>query len=330
MIGLLNDKMMEWKWVLTISSRTIQSSATVAGVQKRCGFSFHGTAFAFKLTLTMTDYIEVEVNVNPRQPGSDLLVSELADLGFESFADTKTGFQAWIAASEFEESMLSIVNQLDTQLGEARFSWKLIKGQNWNAEWESGYQPVKIGQKLLIRAPFHSPDPTAEIELVIQPQQSFGTGHHPTTALMAEKLLTSSLTARYIMDLGCGTGVLAILASRLGAGKVEGVDIEKPAVENAVENARNNRAESIVFTLGDASAMEGKTYDMILANINKNILKATMAQFAVSLKEEGDLLLSGFFVTDAEELRASALGFEFVELKKSGEWAMLHLRRKTK
>lgn len=278
----------------------------------------------------MKDYIEVEVNVNPRQPGSDLLVSELADLGFESFADTSLGFQAWIAAEVFQESMLSVVNQLDTELGNAQFSWKLIKGQNWNAAWESNYLPVKIGQKLLIRAPFHAADPSVEMELVIQPQQSFGTGHHPTTALMAEKLLTSSITARYIMDLGCGTGVLAILASKLGAGKVEGVDIEKPAVENAVENARNNSVDDIVFTLGDASALNGKTYDMILANINKNILKATMKQFAASLKENGDLLLSGFFVTDADELRQAAIGFEFVELKNSGEWAMLHLRRKTK
>ncbi len=277
----------------------------------------------------MNDYIEVEVNVNPRQPGSDLLVTELAELGFESFADSQTGFQAWIPADAFQESMLSVVNQLDTELGNAKYSWKLIKGQNWNAAWESGYQPVKIGQKLLIRAPFHEADSSVEMELVIQPQQSFGTGHHPTTALMAEKLLTSSLTARYIMDLGCGTGVLAILATKLGAGKIEGVDIEKPAVENAIENARNNSADSIVFTLGDASAMQGKIYDMILANINKNILKATMKQFAASLNEGGDLLLSGFFVTDADELREAAAGFEFVELKNSGEWAMLHLRRKS-
>lgn len=278
----------------------------------------------------MNDYIEVDVNVIPRQPGSDLLVTQLAETGFESFADTATGFQAWIPADLFRESMLTIVNQLDTEIGKATCRHKLIKGQNWNAEWESSYQPVKIGQKLMIRAPFHSADPEVEMELVIQPQQSFGTGHHPTTALMAEKLLTSPLAGRYIMDLGCGTGVLAILATRLGAGKVEGVDIEKPAVENAIENARYNSAESIVFSYGDASAMEGKVYDMILANINKNILKATLEQFSASLKAHGDLLLSGFFVTDADDLRTSAVDFEFVELKNSGEWAMLHLRRKTK
>lgn len=277
----------------------------------------------------MNDYIEVDVHVIPRQPGSDLLVTQLAESGFESFADTAYGFQAWIPADAFDESMLILVNQLDTEIGKATFTHKLIKGQNWNAEWESSYQPVKIGQKLMIRAPFHPADPEVEMELVIQPQQSFGTGHHPTTALMAEKLLTSALAERYIMDLGCGTGVLAILAAKLGAGKVEGVDIEKPAVENAIENARNNGAESIVFCCGDASAMEGKVYDMILANINKNILKSTMEQFAASLKAGGDLLLSGFFVTDADELRASAVDFEFVELNNSGEWAMLHLRRKT-
>lgn len=278
----------------------------------------------------MNDYIEVDVKVSPKQPGTDLLVSELADAGFESFAEHATGFQAWIPADLFREELLVSVNQLDSELGTASYSYQLIKGQNWNAEWESSYQPVKIGQKLLIRAPFHETDPDVKMELVIQPQQSFGTGHHPTTALMAEKLLTSSLTERYIMDLGCGTGVLAILAAKLGAGKVEGVDIEKPAVENAVENARNNNAASVVFSLGDASAMEGKVYDMILANINKNILKATMKQFAASLKENGDLLLSGFFVTDTDELRTAAEGFEFVEVKNSGEWAMLHLRRKKK
>ncbi len=277
----------------------------------------------------MNDYIEVDVKVIPRQPGSDLLVTELAEMGFESFADTATGFQAWIPADMFKEPLLAIVSQLDTELGKAEYSFRLIKGQNWNAEWESSYQPVKIGRKLMIRAPFHPADPDVEMELIIQPQQSFGTGHHPTTALMAEKLLTSPLSERYIMDLGCGTGVLAILASKLGAGKVEGVDIEKPAVENAIENARNNNAGSIVFSYGDASAMKGKVYDMILANINKNILKATMEQFSASLQSGGDLLLSGFFVTDAEELRAAAIGFEFVELKNSGEWAMLHLRRKT-
>jgi ribosomal protein L11 methyltransferase len=277
----------------------------------------------------MNDYIEVDVTVTPRQPATDLLVTQLAEVGFESFADTATGFQAWIPADAFEESMLAVVNQLDSELGKAVFSVKKIAGQNWNAEWESSYQPVKIGRKLMIRAPFHEPDPEVEMELVIQPQQSFGTGHHPTTALMAEKLLTSPLAGRYIMDLGCGTGVLAILALRLGADRVEGVDIEKPAVENAVENARNNSAESIVFSYGDASAMNGKVYDMILANINKNILKATMQQFSASLKSGGDLLLSGFFVTDADELRAAATDFDFVELKNSGEWAMLHLRRKT-
>lgn len=279
----------------------------------------------------MNDYIEVDVTVTPRQPGADLLVTELAESGFESFADTANGFQAWIPADRFEEALLSIVNQLDSELGRASYSWKLIKGQNWNAQWESSYQPVKIGQELLIRAPFHPHDPSVKMELIIQPQQSFGTGHHPTTALMAEKLLTSRVEGRYIMDLGCGTGVLAILASRLGVGKVEGVDIEKPAVENAIGNARNNNVHSIVFREGDASAMEGRVYDMILANINKNILKATMRQFVSSLREGGELLLSGFFVTDADELLESAgPDFECVEVKNSGEWAMLHLRKKTK
>lgn len=277
----------------------------------------------------MKDYIEVEVTVSPKQPGTDLLISQLADEGFESFAETGSGFQTWIPAEVFSDSALTVVNQLDTELGTAHYSTRLIKGRNWNEEWESSYQPVRIGQKLLIRAPFHESDPEVELELIIQPQQSFGTGHHPTTALMAEKLLTSPLAGRYILDFGCGTGVLAILASKLGANKVEGVDIEAPAVENAIENARNNSVASIVFAVGDATAMNGKLYDMILANINKNILKAAMPQFAESLRKDGDLLLSGFFVTDKQELLDSSKPyFEFAEMKNMGEWALLHLRRK--
>lgn len=278
----------------------------------------------------MIDYIEVEVQVNPKQPGTDLLITLLAENGFESFAETPTGFQAWIPREQFHEDLLLAVNQLDAELGVASCSWKIVPGQNWNAEWESSYQSVRIDNRLLIRAPFHEPDPSVGIELIIQPQQSFGTGHHPTTLLIAEKLLTLPLSARYIMDLGCGTGVLAILAHRLGAGKVEGVDIEGPAVENSIENARNNNAESIVFTQGTADVLQGKAYDVILANINKNILKAAMSQFSESVKPGGDLLLSGFFVTDADELTVAAAGsFEFSELKNNGEWAMLHLRRKS-
>jgi ribosomal protein L11 methyltransferase len=278
----------------------------------------------------MIDYVEVDVTVNPKQPGSDLLITLLAENGFESFAETASGFQAWITREQFHEDLLDPVNQLDKEIGAASYVWKIIPGQNWNAEWESSYQSVRIDNRLLIRAPFHESDPTVDIELIIQPQQSFGTGHHPTTLLIAEKLLTLPLRERYIMDLGCGTGVLAILAHRLSAGKVEGVDIEGPAVENSIENARNNNANSIVFTQGTADLLQGKSYDVVLANINKNILKAAMSQFAESVKPGGDLLLSGFFVTDADELTAAAAGgFEFREMKNNGEWAMLHLLRKS-
>lgn len=278
----------------------------------------------------MVDYVEVDITVYPRQPGADFLVSELGDRGYESFAETATGLQAWISRELFNETDLSLVSQLDSNLGVASYTWKIIPGQNWNAEWESSYEPVRIGNKLLIRAPFHPSDSSAEIELVIQPQQSFGTGHHPTTMLMAEKLLTLPLAERYIMDLGCGTGVLAILAVQLGAGKVEGIDIEIPAVENAIENASNNNASTIVFKHGTADDLIGKQYDVVLANINKNILKAAMPMFVQSVKPQGDLVLSGFFVTDTDELIAVAgSDFELQEMKNTEEWAMLHLRRKS-
>ncbi len=277
----------------------------------------------------MKDYIEVDVKVNPRQPGSDFLVTELAENGFESFADTDSGFQAWIPKDLFSEESLRIVADLDSELGTAACTWKLIPGQNWNAEWEASYQPVNIGNHLRIRAPFHDSDPNAAIELIIRPQQSFGTGHHPTTMLIAEKLLTMALAERYILDLGCGTGVLAILASRLGAGKVDAVDIESLAVENAIENAQHNSINSITFCQGDTSCLHGKKYDVVIANINKNILMSAIPDFTSSINSGGDLLLSGFFGMDCEALvNAARLDFDLQEIKHNGEWAMIHFRRK--
>jgi ribosomal protein L11 methyltransferase len=277
----------------------------------------------------MNDYIELNVIVQPRQPGTDFLISELADAGFESFAETGDGFQAWIPREQYSEDMLSIVNQMDTDLGKAQATTKVIEGQNWNAEWESSYQPVSIGTELLIRAPFHEKTAGFQHEIIIQPQQSFGTGHHPTTLLIAEKLLTLPVSGRYIIDMGCGTGVLAILAKMRGAAKIDGVDIETHAVDNARENAMHNNISDIVFAVGDTSWFRGKQADVVLANINRNVLTAAMNVMRDCVKPPGDLIMSGFFTSDAKDLVAAAgTMFELIEIKSSGEWAMVHLRKK--
>lgn len=276
----------------------------------------------------MNDYVELTVSVSPRQPGTDLLISELADAGCESFAETADGFQAWIPEDQFQDNLLSIVNQLDNEIGTASVSTKVIAGQNWNAEWESSYQPVVLGKDLIIRAPFHPKTDGFRFELIIQPQQSFGTGHHPTTLLIAEKLLTLPVSARYIIDMGCGTGVLGILASLRKAARVDCVDIESHAVENAKENAVHNKICGIEFAVGDTTWLRSKSADVVLANINKNVLTAAMDDLRNSVKAGGDLIMSGFFTTDADDLVTCAgNAFQLIEIKNSGEWAMVHLRK---
>lgn len=275
------------------------------------------------------DYIELDITVSPRQPASEILISELADSGFESFADTPNGFLAYIPEKDFSDSLMSVFQDIDPDLAKVSVKVNKIAGQNWNAEWEKQYEPIEIGGRVLIRAPFHESGNGAEIELEIQPQQSFGTGHHPTTRLMAEKLLTIPLSGRYILDMGCGTGVLAILASRLGAAEALGIDIETNAVENARENVQRNKISNVSIEEGTEASLNGRMFDLILANINKNILLGAMPVYTAALKSKGDLLLSGFFQTDVAELVDSAgmNGLQFKSAHNEGEWAMLHFKK---
>jgi ribosomal protein L11 methyltransferase len=275
------------------------------------------------------DYIEIEVCVSPRQPGADLLVSELADAGFESFVDTNEGFMAYIPKADFSDDLLTVFQSLNTDIGQVSYTQKLIPSQNWNASWESSYQPIQIGERLCIRAPFHQAAANVEIDLVIQPQQSFGTGHHATTRLMAQKLLTLPLSARYILDMGCGTGVLAILASSLGASNVLGIDIEEHAVENARENAARNQQTELQFETGTETNIGERTFDCILANINKNVLIQAMPIYVNALRDKGELLLSGFFITDTEDISrvVTKLGLKPHSILNEGDWALLHFTK---
>jgi ribosomal protein L11 methyltransferase len=275
------------------------------------------------------DYIELEVKVFPKQPATDLLISELAENGFESFSETPEGFFAYIPASAYTDELLGPVQKLDAEMGKAEFSSKLIPGRNWNEEWEKQFQPVEIGKKFRIRAPFHEPDRSFGIDLVIQPRQSFGTGHHPTTRLMAEKLLTMPLNGRYVLDMGCGTGVLSILASRLGAAEAVGIDIETNAVENARDNISHNPGVHVTVEEGTENRIAGRKFDVVLANINKNVLLEAIPAYADALRNNGDLLLSGFFLTDTKELTGKAESENLVHesTASEGDWAMLHFKK---
>lgn len=275
------------------------------------------------------DYIELDVKVFPKQPGSDFLISELAEKGFESFMETENGFLAYIPTNVFSDELLFPLREFTADLGKTHFSQKIIPSQNWNAEWEKNYEPILISNKLSIRAPFHQAIPEVVMELIIQPQQSFGTGHHPTTRLMCEKLLTMTLLERYVLDMGCGTGVLAILAAKLGASSVLGIDIESNSVSNANENVVRNKLVNVTIEEGNEDQIGDRKFDLILANINKNVLTQAMPGYANAMNKNSELVISGFFLSDVDELKTSAAknDLKFISTETDGEWALIHFSK---
>jgi ribosomal protein L11 methyltransferase len=277
------------------------------------------------------EYLELTVSISPRNPWAEILVSQLADLGFESFVDTETGIQAYAptALIELENVIAASILSSNTEDFTLEFSTQLIPHQNWNAQWESDFQPVEVEGRLTILAPFHVSDQSTEIEVIIQPQMSFGTGHHQTTWMMSKALLDLDKVPSDILDMGTGTGVLAILAEKLGGKNITAIDIEDWSVENTIENAARNGCTEIHALHGDIDLIEGANYHLVLANINKNILKSHLHAYATALHENGLLMLSGFFETDADELIACCKqeGLQLVKQLTKETWAALILEK---
>mgnify|MGYP001587234154 CR=1 FL=1 len=282
------------------------------------------------------DYYEYTIELKPRMPAADLLVTELGESGFESFEDTPLGFKAYIPVSAVTTETILPLTNWDENIAQLLYTACIIPGQNWNSVWESNFQPVVVADRCVIRAPFHEPVPGMEYELVIAPQMSFGTGHHETTALMVEKLLTMELAGQTVMDMGCGTGVLGILAAKRGAVGVQGIDTEDNAVENAQENVARNLPpaasgmSAMSVEKGDERLLPGRRFNLILANINKNVLRASLPLYADALEMNGNLVLSGFFVTDEQELKeiATGCGLIFAANASKNNWSLLHFIKK--
>lgn len=267
-------------------------------------------------------YIETQLTFSPAIPENrEILAALLAEIGYDSFMDTPTGLSAYIPAdafsSEAADAAIEPVRPLFEQL---TVESKPMPDVDWNAEWEKSFTPITIDGRCRIRAPFHDYDAAYQLDIVIEPKMAFGTGHHATTTLMIRQLLDIDLTGKKVLDMGCGTGVLAIAALKLGAGSAVAIDIDHWSVENTLENAaRNNVALTAVE--GGVEAISG-TFDIILANINRNILLDQMPTYSRSLAAGGLLCLSGFYAADLDIIRekASQLALRFEKVLERDEW----------
>ncbi len=272
------------------------------------------------------NYIEVSVNVKPREQGSDVLIAHLSDLGFESFVESENGFLAYIQEEEYSEDEIKLTFGDYQDIFKIEFTTKVIPKQNWNKEWESNFQPIDVEGKCYIRAPFHEKKTGYLLDIIIEPKMSFGTGHHDTTQLMIRILMLLNVKNQSLLDMGCGTGVLAITASMLGSNPIIAIDIDEWSYENTIENLAKNNINNVIVNKGDAQILEGKTFHTILANINKNVLLNDMPIYKKALEENGNLILSGFFETDIKEIKENAenLGLKYEERYVSNQWAALH------
>jgi ribosomal protein L11 methyltransferase len=248
-------------------------------------------------------YTEYKFTIDPIQPGRDILLAELSDLPFESFEDSQDGLLAYIDQADDREDLLDTIRIMDSDEFNISYSKSTIKQVNWNKEWEHNFHPIRIDDRCTIRAPFH-PKTKADIDIIIEPKMSFGTGHHATTYQISEMLLEEDCQGKRVLDMGCGTGVLGILSDIRGASKVDYIDIDSWCVENTTENLERNSCKGEV-TLGGAEKINAE-YDMILANINRNILLEDMSVYASHLVSGGIIYFSGFYKEDLPLIQSEA------------------------
>ena len=277
-------------------------------------------------------YVEVSFSIIPFKPWNEIIIANLSILPYESFMEEGEYLKAYIQEQDFDSlDLKDLVLKLKTNKGVIiNYEYKNIEQQNWNHVWESHFEPVSINDQLHILAPFHPKDKYQGLIIEIEPKMSFGTGHHQTTFLMCEEISLLSLDGKNVLDMGSGTGVLAILAEKCGAKEILAIDIESWSVENCEENAKRNNCSKIISKLGDIVDIQSHSYDVIIANINKNVLLSHLPNYSNCLNTKGILLLSGFFETDTEVLILAALA-ENLELKskkiKDG-WAILSFKKK--
>ncbi|MCE1200232.1 MAG: 50S ribosomal protein L11 methyltransferase [Marinilabiliales bacterium] len=253
----------------------------------------------------------------------ELLMAALGEIGFESFVETAEGVEAYIPTSAFAPVLLASDELKNNDFFAFDYSTEVIADQNWNEVWEQNYfEPLLIEEKLLIRAPFHTQFPEAPMEIIIQPKMAFGTGNHATTHLMIVAMFDLDLSQKRVLDMGCGSGVLSILASRMGARSITAIDIDEWSYHNTLENCGWNGIDNITAYLGDASLLGAESFEVILANIQRNILLEDMPAYHSVMAPGGQLIMSGFYLKDLEVIRqkAESLGLHFIRHYEKSDW----------
>lgn len=275
----------------------------------------------------MTTYLEFDFKINPVQPWSEILMAELIEIGFDSFTEESDGILGYIPEELFSEDALKSIPLMNNPDVEISYSFALMPNINWNEEWEKNFTPINVENKVLIRAEFHQENPNLH-EIIIQPKMSFGTGHHPTTHLMIQQMLDMDFMDKKVLDMGCGTSVLGIFAKQKDASEVVAIDIDEWSVENSIENAERNNVK-LRISQGTADNLGGEDFDIILANINRNILISDIPTYVSVLRDKGKLLLSGLCFFDVEDILevCDKQGLRLINKQQREEWCSLLLEK---
>ena len=269
-------------------------------------------------------YLGYHFTIEPKELGSEILIAELGELPFESFVESEFGVTAFIQKQLWTESILEEVFVLNSPQFTISYTIEEIDQVNWNEEWEKNFDPIDVDGQCHVRAPFH-PKTNAEYDIIIEPKMSFGTGHHETTHMMIQHVLEIDVTNMKTLDMGCGTAILAILSEMKGAQPIDAIDIDNWCYLNSIENAERNNCNHITVYEGDASLLIDQKYDLIIANINRNILLNDMQSYVACLNKNGVLLLSGFYEEDIPFIDASCTekGLKFVKKIQRNNWVSL-------
>lgn len=281
----------------------------------------------------MNDYTKIEFKVTPNEEvATDVLAALLAEVGFESFVPNEEGLEAYVPHNLYDESNITaVVENFPIEGYTITYNSEFIEGEDWNAEWEKNYfQPIVLGEECVIHSTFHTDVPKARYDILIDPKMAFGTGYHQTTCHMLRAILASDMNGKSVLDMGCGTALLAILARKHGATDVVAIDIDEFAYENAKENVVLNNTPDIEVRLGGAEAIkEDDSFDYVIANINRNILLADMVNYVRCMHPGSQIFISGFYTEDMEVLKEEAArhGLRYIGYAEDNRWAMMRFEK---